>query len=65
MKNPMWRAVPPRQCAKWSAIGDRTGSSRVPLDAGLRHSGCSLHSGYRIRVHLIAIKTLRIQFMSP
>ena len=65
MKNLMWRAVPPRQGTKRSAIGDRTGSSRVPLDTGLSRLGRSSHTGYRIRVHPIAIKTLRIQFMSP
>jgi len=65
MKNPMWRAVLPRQCTKPSAIGSRPGLSRAPLDSGLSRSGRSSHSGYRIRVHPIAIKMLRIQFMSP
>jgi hypothetical protein len=65
MKNPMRRVVLPRQGTQRSAIGDRTGTSRVPLDTGLSRLGHSSPSGYRIRIHPIAIKTLRIQFMSP
>jgi hypothetical protein len=65
MKNPMWRVVPPRQCTERSAVGKRTGSSQVRLDASLSRLGRSLHSGNRIQVHPMVSKTLRIQFISP
>jgi len=65
MKNPRRRAVPPRRCAQRNTIGARTGSSRALLGTGLSRLGGSSYSGYRIQVHPIAIKTLRIQFRSP
>jgi hypothetical protein len=65
MKNPTGRAgLFPRWMQRRAASG-LGGSGRGRRSIRFTRAGRSSHSSYRIRVHPIAINTLRIQFMSP
>jgi len=65
MKNPPWRAGLFPCGMKRRAASGLGGLGRGLWGIRFTHAGRSSDSSYRIRVHPIAIKTLRIQFMSP
>jgi hypothetical protein len=65
MKNPPWRAGLFPLWIKWPATRGLGGSDRVLWNTHFTRAGYSWHSSYRIHVHPIAIKMLRIPFMLP